>query len=110
MTHPIVVRRVKELMEWVQSGEYDRIVDGSFPRRGHEPPPTTEFDATVAHLTERFSRFPDRTAGSVQDLAKQLSDWLKKSPAGGRGGRLTLASGRGATYGPRRAGAAGQDG
>ena len=29
LTHPIAVRRVKELMEWVQSGEYDRIVDGA---------------------------------------------------------------------------------
>jgi len=81
LTHPIAVRRVKELMEWVKSGEYDRIVDGSYPKRGHEPSPTVEFDAAVAHYKERFSGFLDRTAGSVQDLAKQLSDWLKKSPA-----------------------------
>ncbi|MGB7052152.1 MAG: M48 family metallopeptidase [Acidimicrobiales bacterium] len=77
LTHPIAVRRVKELMAWVQSGEYDRIVNGSYPRRGQEPEPSVEFTAAVAHYRERFSRFLDRTAGDMQDLAKKLGDWLK---------------------------------
>jgi hypothetical protein len=78
LTHPVAVRRVKELTERVQSGEYDRIRAGNYPRRGHEPPPSAEFTAAVAHYGERFSRFLDRTAGNVQDLGKQLSGWLKK--------------------------------
>jgi Zn-dependent protease with chaperone function len=82
LTHPIAVRRVKEIIEWVQSGEYDRIVDGSYPRRGQEPPPSAEFNAAVSHYGERFSRFLDRTAGNVQDLGKQLNDWLKRRPGG----------------------------
>ena len=78
LTHPITVRRVKELIAWVQSGEYERIRDGSYPRRGLEPPPSAEFDSAVAHYQERFSRFLDRTAGNVQDMGKQFSDWLKR--------------------------------
>ena len=78
LTHPVAVRRVRELTEWVQSGEYDRIRDGDYPRRGHEPPPSAEFNAAVAHYGERFSRFLDRTAGNVQDLGKQLGGWLRK--------------------------------
>jgi hypothetical protein len=78
LTHPVAVRRAKELTEWVQSGEYDRIRAGNYPRRGLEPPPSAEFTAAVAHYGERFSRFLDRTAGNVQDLGKQLSGWLKK--------------------------------
>jgi Zn-dependent protease with chaperone function len=78
LTHPIAVRRVKELTQWVQSGEYDRIMAGDYPRRGHEPPPSAEFNAAVAHYGERFSKFLDRTAGNVQDLGKQLGGWLKK--------------------------------
>ena len=81
LTHPIAVRRVKEIIEWVQSGDYNRIVDGEYPRRGQEPAPSVEFAAAVAHYRERFSRFLDRTAGSVQDLGKQLGDWLKRQPA-----------------------------
>jgi Peptidase family M48 len=80
LTHPIAVRRVKELMEWVQSGDYDRIVGGSYPRRGQEPPTSVEFDAAVAHYGERFSRFLERTAGTVEDLGKKFSDWLNKAP------------------------------
>jgi len=78
LTHPIAVRRVKELTEWVRSGEYDRIRAGNYPRRGHEPPPSAEFTAAVAHYGERFSRFFDRAAGNVSDLGKQLGGWLKK--------------------------------
>jgi hypothetical protein len=32
----------------------------------------------VAHYRERFSVFLDRTAGGVQDIGKQLGDWLKR--------------------------------
>jgi hypothetical protein len=78
LTHPVAVRRVKELTEWVQSGEYDRIRGGDYARRGHEPPPSAEFSAAVSHYGERFSRFFDRTAGNVQDIGKQLGGWLKK--------------------------------
>jgi hypothetical protein len=78
LTHPFAVKRVRELTEWVQSGEFDRIRAGSYPTRGHEPPPSAEFSAAVAHYGERFSRFLDRTAGNVQDLGKQLGSWLKK--------------------------------
>ncbi len=81
LTHPIAVRRVKEIMEWVRSGDYDRIVAGNYPRRGQEPPPSAEFDAAVDHYRERFARFLDRTAGNVQDAGKKFSDWLNKSTA-----------------------------
>ena len=37
-THPYAVRRVSEVMRWVQSGEYDRIQRGEYIRRGEEPP------------------------------------------------------------------------
>lgn len=88
LTHPIAVRRVKELMAWVQSDDYDRIVNGSYPRRGQEPEPSAEFKAAVAHYRERFSRFLDRTAGDVQDLAKKFGDWLKR-PAPDQDGDAT---------------------
>ena len=36
ITHPMPVRRAQELMAWVRSGEYDRIVGGEYLRRGEE--------------------------------------------------------------------------
>ena len=40
-THPDSVRRVSEVMKWVQSGEYDRIIRGEYRTRDQEPTPTS---------------------------------------------------------------------
>ena len=79
--------RISRATQWVQSGEYDRIRAGNYPRRGHEPAPSAEFNAAVAHYGERFSKFLDRTAGNVQDLGKQLGGWLKKWQTDGTNGQ-----------------------
>jgi len=79
LTHPFAVRRVHELVEWVQAGDYDRIRGGQYPRRGQEPAPSAEFNAAVAHYSQRFSRFFERTAGDVERVGRQFSDWLKKT-------------------------------
>jgi len=78
LTHPVAVRRVKELTEWVQTGAFDRIRNGDYPRRGQEPPPSEEFEAAVAHYKERFSRVLERAAGGVQELGKRLGSWLER--------------------------------
>jgi len=78
LTHPVAVRRVKELMEWVQTGAYDRIRDGQYPRRGEEPPPSKEFEDAVAHYRERFNRILERAAGGVQELGKKLGGWIER--------------------------------
>ncbi len=78
LTHPVAVRRVKELNAWVRSGEFDRITSGDYVRRGDESPPSAEFDAAVIHYRERFSGVLERTAGGVQGLGRQLGDWLKR--------------------------------
>ncbi len=75
-THPFAVRRVKELITWVQAGDYDRIRSGRYPRRGQEPPPSAEFDAAVDHYRTRFTAFLERTAGDVERLGRQFGDWL----------------------------------
>jgi Zn-dependent protease with chaperone function len=79
LTHPMAVRRVKELMKWVQSGDYDRIRGGSYPRRGYEPPPSSEFNDAVEHYRERFTGFLDRTGDNVADLGRKLGDWLRRT-------------------------------
>ncbi|MBO0730371.1 MAG: hypothetical protein J2P57_14015, partial [Acidimicrobiaceae bacterium] len=75
-THPISVRRVGELVRWVQTGAYDRIRDGAYIRRGEESPPSAEAEAAVRHYRERFAGVIDRTVGGVTKLAGQLKGWL----------------------------------
>ncbi|HEV2753252.1 MAG TPA: M48 family metallopeptidase [Solirubrobacteraceae bacterium] len=88
LTHPMPVRRTHELMRWVRTGEYDRILGGEYPRRGEEPPPRAEAGAAADHYGERVRRaFEDavnsinEAGDQVADVRRRVDDWL-----GGRRG------------------------
>jgi Zn-dependent protease with chaperone function len=76
LTHPMPVRRVRLLLEWVREGEYDRIVSGDYIRRGQEPPLREETDAAQQHYAKRVSDAFQQAGSSVGDVGQQLSDWL----------------------------------
>jgi Zn-dependent protease with chaperone function len=86
ITHPMPVRRVHELMEWVRSGDYDRIVGGDYVTRDVPPDPRAEAGDAVAHYSERF-RAMFRDAGEsvgdigeqLGDVTQQLGDWLRRT-------------------------------
>jgi Zn-dependent protease with chaperone function len=78
VTHPMPVRRAQELMKWVRSGEYNRIVDGEFVKRGDEAGLRAEAGEAVAHYADRFrSAFKD-AGDAVGSATDQLADWLRK--------------------------------
>jgi Zn-dependent protease with chaperone function len=78
LTHPMPVRRAHELLKWVREGEYDRIVDGEYIRRGEEPPPREEADAASKHYADRVKGAFTQAGESISDVGKQLSDWLNR--------------------------------
>ena len=83
VTHPLPVRRIHELMEWVASGDYDRIVGGSYVTRDEPVSPRAEASDAVTHYADRF-RTVFRDAGeSINDVGKQLGEWLRASGFGG---------------------------
>jgi Zn-dependent protease with chaperone function len=94
-THSYPVRRVHELMKWVQSGEYDRIAGGDYIRRGQEPRARQEASDAVEFYSERF-RTAFREAGegmskvgtslgdvtekagqTVSDATERFAEWLR---------------------------------
>jgi Zn-dependent protease with chaperone function len=77
VTHPMPVRRVHELTQWVGSGEYDRIVGGEFVTRDDPVNPRAESSDAVAHYAERFKNVFRDAGESVADVGKQISDWLR---------------------------------
>jgi Zn-dependent protease with chaperone function len=87
-THTYAVRRVSEVMKWVQSGEYDRIVRGEFRTRDQEADVRAEAGDAVEFYAERF-RTIFREAGDnltkagtqIGGMAEQLAGWVR-----GRGG------------------------
>ena len=79
LTHPMSVQRVHELIEWVHSGAYDRIVDGEYQRRDEPTSVRAEASEAVTHYSERLRETFKDLSDSVEDAARQLSDWLRKS-------------------------------
>ena len=86
LTHPMPVRRVRLLLEWVREGEYDRIVDGDYIRRGHEPPLRDEADAAQEHYAKRVTDAFQQAGSSINEVGQQLGDWLSRQRGGGSGG------------------------
>jgi Zn-dependent protease with chaperone function len=82
LSHPMSVQRVHELMEWVRSGAYDRIVDGEYVTRDEPVNPRAEAGDAVSHYGERFRNTLKDLGDSVDDAAQQVSDWLRKSRNG----------------------------
>jgi Zn-dependent protease with chaperone function len=82
LTHPMSVQRVHELMEWVQSGDYDRIVGGDYVSRDEPVRPRAEAGDAVAHYAERFRDTFKDLGESVNDAGQQLSDWLRNARNG----------------------------
>lgn len=78
LVHPMPVRRVHELMDWVRGGDYDRIVSGSYPTRDEPPRPRAEAGDAAAHYSERFRDLFREAGESVGSLSQQLSEWLNR--------------------------------
>jgi hypothetical protein len=88
VTHPFAVRRTSELMKWVQSGDYDRIVGGDYVRRGEEPPVREEAGDAFEFYADRFRTMLKDVGDNVTklgaqmgDMAEQMASWVR-----GRGG------------------------
>jgi Zn-dependent protease with chaperone function len=82
ITHPMPVRRVRVLLDWVREGEYDRMVRGDYLRRGEEPSAREEADAASVFYGERIAGAFQAAGSSVADVGQQLGDWLQKTRGG----------------------------
>jgi Zn-dependent protease with chaperone function len=78
ITHPMPVRRVRLLLDWVREGDYDRMVRGDYLRRGEEPSAREEADSASVFYGERIAGAFQAAGSSVADVGQQLGDWLKR--------------------------------
>jgi Zn-dependent protease with chaperone function len=81
LTHPMPVRRVKMLLDWVREGDYDRMVRGDYLREGEEPSAREEAEATLPYYTDRIGGAIQAAGSSVAEVGQQLGDWLKRTKA-----------------------------
>lgn len=96
-THPFATVRAGELQRWIDSGEYNKILNGEYQRRGDEPPPySRDFeDATGYYGSQARDAFA--TVGDIVSRAREAFEqaW-KGGPTGGSSGG---GSGGGTTSG-----------
>jgi Zn-dependent protease with chaperone function len=116
-THTYAVRRVSEVMKWVQTGEYDRIVRGEYRTRDQEAEVREEAGDAMEFYAERFrtifSEAGDNLANlgsQVGGMAESVADWLRKRGGPGSGSGSSGGSGGGGSGGSGSGGSGGGEG
>lgn len=94
-SHPFTTVRAAELKKWAASRDYQRIMDGHYPRRNEDKDTSVSdsFRESASHYadTVRTSKDPlmklvGDIAGGAGDLGGKLRDKFTGSSAGGSGG------------------------
>lgn len=95
-SHPFTAIRVAELKEWVESGDYERILGGEYQRREDDRSTSVreEFKTSANHYAEKAKNSTDPLLGLLKDVAggagdvgSRLRDVFSGSRSGGnRGG------------------------
>jgi Zn-dependent protease with chaperone function len=93
VTHPYAVRRVSEVMKWVRSGDYDRIMRGDYRKRDEDADVRAEAGDAMEFYAERFrAAFRElgdnvsKLGSQVGDLADQAAEWMRRRGGGAAGG------------------------
>jgi Zn-dependent protease with chaperone function len=77
-THTNAVRRANEIMRWVQSGDYDRIIGGDYVRRGAETDPRAEAGDAADFYAARFKSMLEDAGEQAEKLGHQVADWIRR--------------------------------
>ncbi len=86
LTHSYPVKRAREVMVWVQSGDFDRIMGGDFRTREQEAAsPREEASDMVDFYSERFRKTfrevgesVEKAGGSLAEAGERFGDWIRK--------------------------------
>ncbi|PZS07527.1 MAG: hypothetical protein DLM64_14705, partial [Solirubrobacterales bacterium] len=83
-SHAYAVRRVSEVMNWVQGGEYDRIVRGEYRTREQQANVRAEAGDAFELYAERFRTIFREAGDNIASMgsqfggvAEQVADWIR---------------------------------
>jgi hypothetical protein len=70
---------VSEIREWIESGEYDRILRGEYPRRG-EPDPAIQEDlrAAARAYADGARDMVDTMADAARRMGEAFRDGMRR--------------------------------
>ena len=70
-THPFHVLRAAELRDWIEAGEYDRLLRGEYKRRGE---PNTPYMDDLREAAEAYKEDASELKAQVGDAARRMRD------------------------------------
>ncbi len=77
-SHPLPVARAAAVRQWIDSGEYQRILSGDYPRRADQPTSSFRDDVKAAadSYRETFSRSQDPLVSLLRRLGDGAGEWV----------------------------------
>jgi Zn-dependent protease with chaperone function len=86
-THPFPVLRLAELKKWVESGDYDAILAGDYPRRDGDEAVSiySELRASSESYKDDIGVSSDPLVGLVRDLGEGMASGVRSAKDGLRG-------------------------
>ena len=78
--HPFATVRAAELQRWIDSGDYQRILDGQYPGRdgSQQPPLREDFEEAAGYYGEQARRAADTVAQTLGRARDAFSEAMKK--------------------------------
>ncbi|MFF4408323.1 M48 family metallopeptidase [Streptomyces sp. NPDC001404] len=88
-SHPFATVRAAELKRWAESRDFQRIMDGHYPRRSEDKDTsvTDSFKESASHYAESVKASKDPLMGLVRDVAGGVGDLGGKLFGRGQGNR-----------------------
>ena len=85
LTHPMHVVRAAEVQRWVQAGDYDRIINGEYVRRGTETgerPLRDDMREAASHYKAEFTDAADHLKNAARRAAERAKEAFRDARAG----------------------------
>ncbi|MEM6297285.1 MAG: M48 family metallopeptidase [Bacteroidota bacterium] len=78
-SHPFAVVRASELMKWVRSGEYDRILSGDYTRRGEDEDIFDNYKSAANAYREDFSEATRPLDGAFKAAGEGVNEAARRA-------------------------------
>jgi len=87
-THPFAVARVAELRDWIEAGEYERILSGDYARReeGDDRPYREDLKEAMSGYRDSAKEIFDQVDAAVERVRDRISEAWRREPGFHRDG------------------------
>lgn len=83
VTHPFLTLRAAMLRDWLETGDYDRIIKGEYPRRGDDEPGwSSDMAAGLKHYTTGVQNAAEKAGEGVRRMRDAFEKgWKGQDPS-----------------------------